>query len=176
MRPDTLGHYDPTTNRVFLFDATKDAGYDWSENADTIIHEATHQTAYNVGVHKRFIAAPRWVVEGLATMFEARGVWNAQYDRTQTDRINRGRLLDFRDYAATRRQPGAGHADHNRPAVQNRRSRRVRRGVGAVVLPVRNAAATVRGLPGENGRAARCSATIRPPSEWPTSRTSSATR
>ena len=107
MQPSTLGHYDPATNRVFLFDATKDAGYDWSENADTIIHEATHQTAYNVGVHKRFIAAPRWMVEGLATMFEARGVWNAQYDRTQTDRVNRGRLLDFRDYAATRRQPGA---------------------------------------------------------------------
>ena len=107
MRPGTLGHYDPATNRVFLFDATKDAGYDWSENADTIIHEATHQTAYNVGIHKRFIAAPRWMVEGLATMFEARGVWNAQYDRTQEDRLNRGRLLDFRDYAATRRQPGA---------------------------------------------------------------------
>ena len=84
MQPGTLGHYDPASNRVFLFDATKDAGYDWSENADTIIHEATHQTAYNVGVHKRFIAAPRWMVEGLATMFEARGVWNAQYDRTQT--------------------------------------------------------------------------------------------
>jgi hypothetical protein len=107
MRPGTLGHYDPTTNRVFLFDVTSAAsGAEWSENAATIIHEATHQTAYNVGVHKRFAAAPRWLVEGLATMFEARGVWNAQYDRTQTDRLNMGRLLDFRDYAA-RRKPGA---------------------------------------------------------------------
>ena len=105
MRPGTLGHFDPASNRVFLFDATKDAGYDWSENADTIIHEATHQTAFNVGVHRRFIAMPRWVGEGLATMFEARGVWNAQYDRTRDDRINRGRLLDFRDYVATRRKP-----------------------------------------------------------------------
>jgi hypothetical protein len=104
-RPGTLGHYDPETNRVFLFDATKDAGYEWSENAATIIHEATHQTANNVGIHKRFIAVPRWLVEGLATMFEARGVWNAQYDRTQEDRLNRGRLLDFRDYVATRRKP-----------------------------------------------------------------------
>jgi hypothetical protein len=108
MRPNTLGHYDPVSNRVFLFDVTSGGGgADWSENADTIIHEATHQTAYNTGIHKRFTAAPRWMVEGLATMFEARGVWNAQYDNTVSDRVNRGRLLDFRDYAATRRQPGA---------------------------------------------------------------------
>lgn len=108
MRPGTLGHYDPTSNRVFLFDATTGgSGVDWSENADTIIHEATHQTAYNVGIHRRFTAAPRWLVEGLATMFEARGVWNAGYDHTQADRVNHGRLMDFRDYVATRRQPGA---------------------------------------------------------------------
>jgi hypothetical protein len=108
MRPNTLGHYDPISNRVFLFDVTAGSGgADWSENADTIIHEATHQTAYNVGIHKRFAAAPRWLVEGLATMFEARGVWNAQYDQTASDRVNRGRLLDFRDYASTRRRSGA---------------------------------------------------------------------
>jgi hypothetical protein len=108
MRPGTLGHYDPATNRVFLFDITAQAdGADWSENAATIIHEATHQTAYNVGIHKRFTAMPRWLVEGLATMFEARGVWNAQYDASQSDRINRGRLLDFHDYAAKKRPEGA---------------------------------------------------------------------
>jgi Protein of unknown function (DUF1570) len=108
MRPDTLGHYDPKSNRVFLFDATSNAsGIEWSENAATIIHEATHQTAYNVGVHKRFTAAPRWLIEGLATMFEARGMWNAQSDQSQSARINQGRLIDFQDYAATRRKPGA---------------------------------------------------------------------
>jgi hypothetical protein len=103
-----LGHYDPASNRVFLFDVTAGAsGIDWSENADTIIHEATHQTAYNVGVHRRFTGAPRWLVEGLATMFEAPGVWNARYDHVQADRVNRGRLQGFRDYVATRRQPGS---------------------------------------------------------------------
>lgn len=108
MRPGTLGHYDPKSNRVFLFDATADSsGVDWSENADTIIHEATHQTAFNTGIHKRFAAAPRWLVEGLATMFEAPGVWNAQYDRTQADRINRGRWTDFNRYATTRRDASA---------------------------------------------------------------------
>jgi hypothetical protein len=107
LRPGTLGHYDPLSNRVFLFDATTGTTTDWSENADTIIHEATHQTAHNVGVHRRFAIAPRWLVEGLATMFEARGVWDAHSDQSQADRINRPRLLDFHDYVATRRRPGA---------------------------------------------------------------------
>jgi Protein of unknown function (DUF1570) len=108
MHPNTLGHYDPLTNRVFLFDVTANAsGVDWSENAATIIHEATHQTAYNAGVHRRFAAEPRWLVEGLATMFEAPGVWSERYDHTQADRVNRSRLAGFRDYMAQRRQPGA---------------------------------------------------------------------
>jgi Protein of unknown function (DUF1570) len=108
MHPNTLGHYDPLSNRVYLFDVTAHgSGADWSENADTIIHEATHQTAFNAGIHRRFAEEPRWLVEGLATMFEAPGVWSARYDHTQADRVNRGRLAGFRDYVAKRRQPGA---------------------------------------------------------------------
>jgi hypothetical protein len=105
---DSLGRYALASNRVCLFDITSGAGGEnWSENASTIIHEATHQTAHNVGVHNRFAAAPRWVAEGLATMFEARGVWNRQYDNSQRDRVNQYQLNSFRDYAATRRRPGA---------------------------------------------------------------------
>jgi hypothetical protein len=108
MHPNTLGHYDPSSNRVFLFDETAgNSKADWSENAVTIIHEATHQTAFNVGVHGRFAVQPRWLVEGLATMFEAPGVWSARYDHTQADRVNRGRLDGFRRFAASRRQPGS---------------------------------------------------------------------
>jgi hypothetical protein len=108
MHPNTLGHYDPTSNRVFLFDETAGKSKaNWSENAITIIHEATHQTAFNVGVHRRFAAEPRWLVEGLATMFEAPGVWSERYDHTQADRVNRGRLDGFRKYVAGRRQPGS---------------------------------------------------------------------
>jgi len=73
LQPGTLGHYDPQSNRIFLFDASGNNS-DWSANAETIIHEATHQTAYNVGVHRRFAEQPRWLVEGLAMMFESRGV------------------------------------------------------------------------------------------------------
>jgi hypothetical protein len=40
-------------------------------------------------------------------MFEAPGVWSERYDHTRADRVNRGRLLGFRDYVAKRRQPGS---------------------------------------------------------------------
>jgi hypothetical protein len=100
--PGTLGHYDPTSNRVFLFDAAANGDSEWEENAATIIHEATHQTAYNVGVHRRFAEQSRWVVEGLAMVFEAPGVWNASSLKSQADRINAGRLDYFRRTAAER--------------------------------------------------------------------------
>lgn len=108
MHPNTLGHYLPKSNRVFLYDVTaEDSKADWSENASTIIHEATHQLAFNTGIHQRFAVQPRWLVEGLATMFEAKGVWNGFYDRTQSDRVNPGRLAGFRDFVAKRRLPGS---------------------------------------------------------------------
>jgi hypothetical protein len=101
--PGTLGHYDPTSNRIFLFDIEEsdgDAGL--TANAETIIHEAVHQTAYNVGVHQRFAEQPRWLVEGLAMMFEARGVWDGASRFTQADRVNRDRLDHFRRAADSR--------------------------------------------------------------------------
>jgi hypothetical protein len=38
-------------------------------------------------------------------MFEARGVWHGYSFDSQADRINRGRLADFKHYVATRRLP-----------------------------------------------------------------------
>src|SRR5262245_20690259 len=32
---------------------------------DTMIHEATHQVAFNTGLHSRLGCNPKWVVEGL---------------------------------------------------------------------------------------------------------------
>jgi hypothetical protein len=102
--PGYLGHYDSESNRVFLFDIEeKDGDPDWSENADTIIHEATHQTAFNVGIHSRFGEQPKWLKEGLAMMFEARGVWDNASIQQQEARINRGRLADFKTGAKSRR-------------------------------------------------------------------------
>lgn len=102
---NTLGYYSPTTNRVTLYD-TSGSGRDWTQNADTIIHEVTHQTAFNTGIHARFGNTPRWLAEGLATMFESRGVWNSAQYRSQSDRLNPGRLRDFQEYLAHGYQPG----------------------------------------------------------------------
>lgn len=103
---DLLGVYLPYTNRVHMYDFTADyPNAEWSRNAETIIHEATHQTAYNVGIQNRFGARPKWLSEGLATMFEAPGVWNSQSFHTLKDRVNQEQ---FRAFVAglPKRKPG----------------------------------------------------------------------
>lgn len=93
---NTLGHYDLQTNRVLMFDPThgaSDAG--WEQAASTVIHEAAHQTAYNVGLHSRTAVSPQWLVEGLAMLFEAPGVHNSGKYSDRIHRINRDRLSNF---------------------------------------------------------------------------------
>lgn len=97
--PGVLGFYTQASNRLLMFDSSSGgSGEDWSENAATIIHEATHQMAFNTGVHRRFAESPRWLVEGLAVMFEAPGVWNSGVHRNRQDRINAPQLAAFRHY------------------------------------------------------------------------------
>jgi len=105
--PGVLGFYTQASNRLLMFDSTSgNSGEDWSENAATIIHEATHQTAFNTGVHRRFAPAPRWLVEGLAVMFEAPGVWNSGVHRHRQDRVNALQLAAFRHYQSAGRRAG----------------------------------------------------------------------
>lgn len=101
----TVGYYAPLSNRIFLYDQGQ--GGAWEETAATIIHEATHQTAFNTGLHNRWAQPPQWVIEGLATMFEARGVWNARSFPDRTERLHRYRLERFRHYVRTRRPKGS---------------------------------------------------------------------
>ena len=103
-----LGFYSPETNRVALFDldGAGESEAAWHETAGTIIHEATHQTAFNTGIHSRLLKPPYWVAEGLGTLFEAKGIWDSSTYRDPRDRINRGRLSDFRRYAKSRRRTG----------------------------------------------------------------------
>jgi len=104
--PGVLGYYSPATNRILMFDAAESQkGSDWSTNADTIIHEAAHQSAFNTGIHTRFGDSPRWLAEGLGTLFEARGVWQSRTYQNQSDRINRGRFDAWRSFAKGRRRP-----------------------------------------------------------------------
>lgn len=95
---NVLGYYDPRSNRVYMYDYTagRKNHADWQTNAETVIHEVTHQMAFNSGVHSRFGQPPKWVVEGLATLFEAPGVWNGLKNTTPADRVNRNLLAQFR--------------------------------------------------------------------------------
>ena len=76
-----VGYYDRNSNRINLYDMGERAeGANWRRNAAVLIHEATHQMAFNTGVHSRFCPPPTWLAEGLAMLFEAPGV----HDRATT--------------------------------------------------------------------------------------------
>lgn len=104
-----VGYYSPKTNRVALYDATRgDPNHPlWGENLATVIHEATHQTAFNTGVHSRYSRQPKWLVEGLATMFEASGVWDSRNHPQFRERLNKARLSEFTEYMKTQRKPNS---------------------------------------------------------------------
>ncbi len=63
----------------------------------TIIHEATHQIAFNCGLQTRFADLPLWLVEGMAVYFEApdlstgrgwRGIGKVNYPRLEVFKRN----------------------------------------------------------------------------------------
>jgi hypothetical protein len=65
----------------------------------TIVHEATHQIAFNCGLQTRFADIPLWLCEGMAVYFEApdlastrgwRGIGRVNYPRLTTFRENLG--------------------------------------------------------------------------------------
>ena len=93
--PGVLGYYSPQSNRVLLFDMTSSSHHGWHTSKEIIIHEVVHQAAFNTGVHSRMKTPPRWVAEGLGTMFEAPGVWGSRRHFEQKDRINRTRYERF---------------------------------------------------------------------------------
>lgn len=90
--PNMLGYYSPRSNRIITYNQGDDSeGSIFDTN--TLVHEATHQTAFNRGVHNRFGDYSTWLVEGLACMFEAQGVHNSYIHTKRKDRVNSARLL-----------------------------------------------------------------------------------
>lgn len=75
-------------------------------NVATIVHEASHQVAFNCGLFLRSGPFPFWAVEGLALTFEtpngraSQGGWNFTGSFPKNERL----LERFRRYAATTRQ------------------------------------------------------------------------
>lgn len=105
--PGIQGYYSLLSNRILLYDmgAGRGDSADWRRNAALVIHEATHQTAFNRGIHNRLAPPPVWVAEGLATLFEAPGVYDSYQHTRQADRINRERFRFFRQVLAPKHRP-----------------------------------------------------------------------
>jgi hypothetical protein len=120
-----IGYYSFQTNRVTMYDLT---GIEALRNTNgrrgsvgqinlmlsqpaaeqavaTVIHEATHQIAFNSGFQTRYADIPLWVSEGIATYFESPDLKSQKGWRT-LGRVNRMRLARFRQFAA-QRPPGA---------------------------------------------------------------------
>lgn len=119
-----VGYYSLMTNRVAMYDLTGlqangSAGRRGTrgeivamlserraaENVATVVHEATHQVAYNAGLHHRFADIPLWVAEGVAMYFEtpdpdSRRGWG------RIDGRNDRRFVRFQLYLRSR-PPGA---------------------------------------------------------------------
>jgi hypothetical protein len=101
-----VGYYSGLSNRITLYDMGGRAdSANWAQNASVLIHEATHQTAFNTGIHNRYSPPPAWVAEGLATLFEAPGVYDSRNHSNMADRINRGRLQAFKKLVAPQHKP-----------------------------------------------------------------------
>jgi hypothetical protein len=67
----------------------------------TIVHEATHQLAFNSGLQVRYADIPLWVSEGIAIYFETPDLSSAKGWRNigGTNRVN---LTNFRKFLRTR--------------------------------------------------------------------------
>lgn len=93
---DLIGYYHLSSNRMITFNIPN-----FERNVSTIIHEATHQLAYNCGLQKRFSDNPMWVSEGIATYFETPDRRNPTKWRN-IGRVNQVNLNRWRKYLRNR--------------------------------------------------------------------------
>jgi hypothetical protein len=112
----TVGYYSVRANRIILYDLATAVGGgplrtgdDVSRrvasapaNVATIVHEATHQIAFNCGMHTRYADNPMWVTEGMAMYFETPDLRSGSGWQT-AGRLNVTRLRRFREFAQMRR-------------------------------------------------------------------------
>lgn len=115
-----IGYYSLKTNRVTMFDLTGVEGSRLGgqrtaasriqqilsrpgaeRTVATIVHEATHQLAFNSGLQVRYADVPFWVSEGIAIYFETPDLDNAKGWRS-IGAVNQYSLGNFRRYLASR--------------------------------------------------------------------------
>jgi Protein of unknown function (DUF1570) len=105
---ESKGYYSIRTNRIVLYDLTAGKGKKRATsaaeikrrtaasafNVATIVHEATHQIAFNSGLHVRFADNPLWLTEGMAMYFETPDL-DGGHDWRTIGQINRPRYNRF---------------------------------------------------------------------------------
>lgn len=115
-----IGYYSLQTNRMVMYDLTgvEAAGPAGRGNSSaqisrilaqpeaertvaTVVHEATHQIAFNCGLHTRLSDCPLWFSEGIATYFETPDLTSAKGWRN-IGAVNRPRLTQFQQYLERR--------------------------------------------------------------------------
>ncbi|MEX2285971.1 MAG: DUF1570 domain-containing protein, partial [Planctomycetaceae bacterium] len=110
------GYYSTRTNRIVLYDLRSElngrrgnSAADIDEqleaslsNVATVVHEATHQIAFNCGLHTRYADNPLWLTEGMATYFETPDMRNRSGWKT-LGKLNPARMRAFREFVGRRR-------------------------------------------------------------------------
>jgi hypothetical protein len=115
-----IGYYSLKSNRMIMYDLTgveelKVAGDRNSaarinqilsqrgaeRTVATIVHEATHQLAFNSGLQVRYADIPFWVSEGIAIYFETPDLTSSKGWRT-IGGVNRVNLTNFQKFIRTR--------------------------------------------------------------------------
>ena len=112
------GYYSVRTNRIVLYDLTAGPNSPPAQtpldvarkvaaspfNVATVVHEATHQIAFNCGLHTRYADNPVWLTEGMAMYFETPDLKNRTGWRT-IGKVNRLRLGQFKKSLSGRPSP-----------------------------------------------------------------------
>ncbi len=93
---NVIGYYHLASNQMTTYRVPN-----LERNIATIIHEATHQLAYNCGLQTRFADNPMWMSEGLAMFFEVPDLSNPRGWRG-VGRINPVNLLRWNRYLPSR--------------------------------------------------------------------------
>jgi len=113
-----IGYFSLRTNRMTMYDLTGTAEASRRRGANrsinqilarpeasrtvaTIVHEATHQIAFNRGMHRRYSDCPLWFSEGVAVYFETPDLQSSRGWRN-IGGVNRPRLVQFQRYLAHR--------------------------------------------------------------------------
>jgi hypothetical protein len=96
--PRTAGFYSILSNRLYLYEPSGNP-LDQREAMATIRHEATHQLAFNSGLHQRLSSPPLWALEGLASIFEAPGMTEPRSTAPTNKLVNQARIDTWKGIA-----------------------------------------------------------------------------